>query len=95
MLLLQVALILFKKIQQERRGLNCFEGHRFDLRRWGIAETGAVMPLNYHYAYRSIQYFIWYKINTVEERTWIPGFIFTQIPRKPDKSFNKQNPGYN
>jgi len=38
-----------------------------------------------------------YKINTVEERTWMPNFYFFAIPRS-EIQINpsiKQNPGYN
>lgn len=90
---------LVKKVQQERQVELCFEGHRFfDLRRWGIAETGAgdalgiiitpTDPSNTTFTY---------KINTVEKRTWVSSFYFYPIPRSEIQANPaiKQNPGYN
>lgn len=90
---------LIQKIQKERQVELCFEGHRFfDLRRWGIAESGAgdalgiiitpTDPSNTSFTY---------KINTVEKRTWVPNFYFYPIPRSEIQANPaiKQNAGYN
>ncbi|MEX6688821.1 RagB/SusD family nutrient uptake outer membrane protein [Danxiaibacter flavus] len=90
---------LIQKIQKERQVELCFEGHRFfDLRRWGVAESGAgdalgiiitpTDPSNTSFTY---------KINTVEKRTWVPNFYFYPIPRSEIQANPaiKQNQGYN
>ncbi|MDN3583972.1 RagB/SusD family nutrient uptake outer membrane protein [Mucilaginibacter flavus] len=87
------------KIRHERRIELCFEGHRyFDLRRWGIADTGGkdalgiiITPANTSNAAFT------YKVNTTQKRVWSDNMYFYPIPRK-ETQINpniKQNPGYN
>lgn len=90
---------LIQKIQQERRVELCFEGHRFfDLRRWKMAESGAgdalgiiITPTN------TSNTSFTYKVATVEQRTWAPGFYFYPIPRSEIQANPsiQQNPNYN
>jgi hypothetical protein len=90
---------LLTKIQHERRIELCFEGHRyFDIRRWGIAETGAknglgiiitpTSPANTSFTY---------KVDTMEKRVWVPSGYYYPIPRteiQKDPAIT-QNPFYN
>jgi hypothetical protein len=90
---------LLTKIQHERRIELCFEGHRyFDIRRWGIAETGSknglgiiitpTSPANTSFTY---------KVDTMEKRVWVPSGYYYPIPRteiQKDPAIT-QNPFYN
>ena len=69
------------KIRQERRIELCFEGHRyFDIRRWGIAETGSKDALGVIITKQPDGTFT-YQSATVQKRVWIPALYFYPIPR--------------
>jgi hypothetical protein len=90
---------LLTKIQHERRIELCFEGHRyFDIRRWGMAETGSknglgiiitpTSPANTSFTYQ---------VDTIEKRVWVPSGYYYPIPRteiQKDPAIT-QNPFYN
>jgi hypothetical protein len=90
---------LLTKIQHERRIELSFEGHRyFDIRRWGMAETGSknglgiiitpTSPANTSFTYQ---------VDTIEKRVWVPSGYYYPIPRteiQKDPAIT-QNPFYN
>lgn len=88
---------LMDKIRHERRIELSFEGHRyFDIRRWGIAETGSKSADGVRIKKQNDGSFTYEKF-VVQARTWTPSFYYYPIPRTEIQKNPaiEQNPLYN
>lgn len=87
---------LMERIRHERRIELCFEGHRFfDIRRWGIAETGSKNAEGVVIKKGTDGTFTYTRF-VVQQRKWVPAFYYYPIPRSETQKNNniEQNPEY-
>ncbi|WP_200976444.1 RagB/SusD family nutrient uptake outer membrane protein [Echinicola sp. 20G] len=86
---------LISAIRHERRIELCFEGHRyFDIRRWETPEIGSEDAIGILIEKEGDQFD--YGFQVVQERTWVPSFVYYPIPRSEIQKNPEidQNPFY-